>query len=88
MPWTNACSERGQFGRAPRGGGELARPISGKDKIATARRNLRKQRTGASSSPRDGARGGLAQLLAGWTADTAGAGLRRARAARAERARE
>jgi hypothetical protein len=43
-------------------------------------------RTG--SSPRDGARGGLAQLLVGWTAGIACVGLQRAQAARAERARE
>jgi hypothetical protein len=41
-----------------------------------------------SSSPQDGAWGGLVQLLAGWTAGTADAGLRRARAARAECERE
>jgi hypothetical protein len=41
---------------------------------------------GTSSSPRDGARGGLLQLMAGRMAGTADAGLRRA--ARVEQERE
>jgi hypothetical protein len=32
--------------------------------------------------PRDGARGGFAQLLTGWTVDTVGAELRREKSAR------
>jgi hypothetical protein len=42
---------------------------------------------GMNVSPQDGARGGLAWLLAGWVTGMMGAGLWRGRAARAERKR-
>jgi hypothetical protein len=43
---------------------------------------------GTGVSPWGKARGRLARRLAGWVTDTAGAGLRRGRATKAERARE
>jgi hypothetical protein len=56
-------------------------------KIAKAGQNYDKPGTGVSSSPRDGAWDGLVRLLAGWTAGSTAADLRRARATMAERER-
>jgi hypothetical protein len=57
--------------------GELALPSSSEHNLTTVGRNKGNQSTGASSSPRDGAREFLERLLADWTTGTAGVGHRR-----------
>jgi hypothetical protein len=59
-----------------------------KPKLAGDEAQLGKPSMGMGVSPRGGARGGLVRLPAGWMTGTMGAGLRRGRAARAERERE
>jgi hypothetical protein len=58
-----------------------------KPKLANCEAQLGKPSMGTGVSPRGGARGGQAWLPSDWTTGTAGAGLRRGRAALAERER-
>jgi hypothetical protein len=69
-------------GAADRHGQPPAKP-----KLVNSEAQLGKPSMGTGVSPRGGARGGLARLLAGWTTGTTGAVHRRGRAAWAERER-